>query len=373
MLERFEQKLGIDVPTSPGLDTMACMDAAHRGEMDFALCLGGNLFGSNPDHRYAAEAMNRLTTLVHLSTTLNTGHVNGLGQETLILPVLPRDEEPQPTTQESMFSYVRLSEGGPARFEGPRSEVSILAAVAERVFPYDASPNQSKLREAAAAGDPHQPTEVQRLSGAPGASPSHTQHTDATGSESHRTGRINFAELRSHAAIRQLIGELVPGYEHMLGIDASKQEFHVTGRAVENYHFPTATGKATFHAVPLPDNTITENELRLMTVRSEGQFNSVVYDDEDVYRGQDRRNVILMNAADLQRLGLQPDQQVRITSAAGELRLFHARPFDIRAGNALMYYPEANVLVPHRVDPQSKTPGFKGVRIRVAAEAVRKS
>ena len=32
-----------------------------------------------------------------------------------------------------------------------------------------------------------------------------------------------------------------------------------------------------------------------MTVRSEGQFNTVVYEEEDLYRGQDRRDVILMN------------------------------------------------------------------------------
>ena len=38
-----------------------------------------------------------------------------------------RDEEPQPTTQESMFSYVRLSDGGPARHDGPRSEVHVIA------------------------------------------------------------------------------------------------------------------------------------------------------------------------------------------------------------------------------------------------------
>ena len=30
-----------------------------------------------------------------------------------------------------------------------------------------------------------------------------------------------------------------------------------------------------------------------MTVRSEGQFNTVVYEDYDLYRGVDRRDVIL--------------------------------------------------------------------------------
>ena len=46
-----------------------------------------------------------------------------------------------------------------------------------------------------------------------------------------------------------------------------------------------------------------------MTVRSEGQFNTVVYEEEDIYRGQDRRDVILMNRADIDRLGLRVDQR----------------------------------------------------------------
>ena len=50
-------------------------------------CLGGNLYGSNPDARYTDEALSRLDMQVYLSTTLNTGHAHGLAEETLILPV----------------------------------------------------------------------------------------------------------------------------------------------------------------------------------------------------------------------------------------------------------------------------------------------
>ena len=319
MLQKLEQQLGIQVPDRPGYDTMACMEAAHRGEMDFAFCLGGNLYGSNPDLAYAETAFNRLKTVTYLSTTLNQGHVYGTADETVILPVLPRDEEPQPTTQESMFSYVRMSDGGAARFPGPRSEVSVLAEVGQRVF----------------------------------------------GSDS----KVDFEDLQSHAAIRELIAGLVPGYESMMGMDESKEEFHVTGRAVADYNFPTASGKAKFHAPALPSLRIQDDELRLMTIRSEGQFNSVVYDEEDLYRGQERRDVVLMNADDMRQRGLQHDEPVRIRSQAGELRLLRARAFDVRAGNVMMYYPEANVLVPHEVDPLSKTPGFKGVPVTITAEA----
>jgi hypothetical protein len=50
------------------------------------------------------------------------------------------------------------------------------------------------------------------------------------------------------------------------------------------------------------------------------------------------------------------------------MRYILVRAFDIRAGNALMYYPEANLLVGRDVDPLSKTPAFKAVTITVEAE-----
>lgn len=36
---------------------------------------------------------------------------------------------------------------------------------------------------------------------------------------------------------------------------------------------------------------------------------------------------------------------------------------DIRSGNLAMYYPEANVLVDRKIDPESLTPEFKAVRV----------
>ena len=320
LLERFERRLQVTVPKSPGYDTMACIDASARGEMDVAFCLGGNLYGGNPDAKRVLAAFEKLGLVVNLSTTLNTGHAWGLGRETLILPVLPRDEEPQPTTQESMFSFVRLSDGGPPRFDGPRSEVSLLAEIGRRLL-----------------GD---------------------------------SGPVNWSQLESHSAIRELIAELIPDYAGLRDIGTSQQEFHVPGRAVDDYQFPTASGRAKFNVIPLPDGPIGGQTLRLMTARSEGQFNSVVYDLEDIYRGQERRDVILLNAADIERLGLRVDQPVRVRSAVGELRYILVRSFDIRSGNALMYYPEANVLVPSDVDPLSKTPAFKSIAITLTSEDV---
>lgn len=317
ILDNLEKLLQIPLPRAPGLDTMGCMEAAAGGQLRSALCLGGNLFGANPDANYAQKALGQLELIAYLSTTLNTGHAWGRGRETLILPVLARDEEPQPTTQESMFNFVRLSDGGPRRLEGPRSEVEILTTLADRVL-----------------GD--------------------------------RTP-VRWKEMAKLCHVREMIAKVVPGWEKLAEIDQTKKEFHITGRILHMRRFPTPSGRARFDVPELPDLSLLPHELRLMTVRSEGQFNTVVYEEEDIYRGQDRRDVILMNRQDLERLGLQPEQAVWVQSATGRFGPVLARPFDIRAGNALMYFPEANVLVPRQVDSQSKTPAFKSVRITVEA------
>jgi molybdopterin-dependent oxidoreductase alpha subunit len=318
IFDAIEREFAVQLPTTPGFDTLACIDAAQAGQLKMGFCLGGNLYGSNPDAHYAAEALARLDLLVYLNTTLNTGHAHGLARETIILPVLARDEEPEPTTQESMFNYVRLSDGGPRRHEGPRSEVQIIAEIARRVMSAE--------------------------------------------------GPIDWASMEHTGHIRQAIAKVVPGFEQLDQIDQTKQEFHLPGRTIHEPTFPTADGKARLHVHDLPELVGGENQLRLMTVRSEGQFNTVVYEDEDIYRGQERRDVILLHPSDLARLGLAENQPVSVRSTTGVMHNILARSFpSIRGGNALMYYPEANVLVPRQADPQSKTPAFKSVVITVEA------
>ena len=69
-------------------------------------------------------------------------------------------------------------------------------------------------------------------------------------------------------------------------------------------------------------------------------------------------------------LGLSADQLVTVRSSTGTLSQIVARPFqEIRSGNALMYYPEANILIPRTADPKSRTPAFKCVLVNVEPEA----
>jgi molybdopterin-dependent oxidoreductase alpha subunit len=310
VLERLEQRVG-PVAKGAGYDTMACMEAAHRRELKFGLCLGGNLYGSNPDATFAREAIGKLETVVYLSTTLNTGHAHGTAGETIVLPVRARDEEAQATSQESMFNYVRISDGGPERLAGPRGEVEVLAEVAGRVL----------------------------------------------GSG----GAVDWSLAKRHDHLRGLIASVVPGYAAL----EKKEEFAIPGRVLHEPRFAAAGGKARFrpHAIPVTA-ALEAAQVRVMSVRSEGQFNTVVYEDHDVYRGQERRDVILMNGGDMRRMGIGEGERVRVASDVGEMAVL-ARAFDVHAGCGVMYAPECNVLIPRAVDPRSRTPGFKSVVVRV--------
>jgi molybdopterin-dependent oxidoreductase alpha subunit len=318
IFNRLEELFGVELPTTPGLDTLDSMFRAADGDIDFNLCLGGNLYGSNPDSVFAARALGSIGMVVYMSTTLNTGHAWGRGKETLILPVLARDEEPQATTQESMFNYVRLSDGGEARHRGPRSEVEVIADIGSRVL----------------------------------------------GNE----GPVDWEAMRLHRDIRKAIARIIPGYERIGEIDETKKEFQIEGRTFHQPRFSTESGRARFHAVDIPELPGVNGELRLMTVRSEGQFNTVVYEDEDLYRGQDRRDVIMMSSQDINRMGLVVDQKVTVRSDTGALVDVLVREVDIRPGNVAMYYPEANLLVPKVVDARSRTPAFKNTIVTIAAE-----
>lgn len=314
VFDRLQSHFKVKLSSKPGLDPMAALEAAAAGKVKAAMCLGGNLYGASPHAEFASTALGKVDLVVYLSTTLNTGHAHGLGQETIILPVLARDEEPQPTTQESMFNFVRLSEGGPARHVGPRSEVAIVADLALRVL---------------------------------------GQSTP-----------INWARMADTEQIRASIAEIIPGWQKIGEIDRTRQEFHIQGRHLVTPEFPTKSGKAQMFVHELPELAGGAGELRLMTVRSEGQFNTVVYEEYDVYRGQDRRDVVLVHPDDLARLGIEPDTRVNVHSSAGTVNGVLARAYgSIKPGNALMYFPEANALVPRTLDLRSRTPAFKNVLV----------
>lgn len=310
---KLEELYGITIPEAPGQDTYASMVAAREGRIDAAFMLGGNLYASNPDSDWTRDSMRTIPFTVTVSTKLNEGHFHGRGQTAIILPALCRDEEPQPTTQESMFNYVRLSEGGKPAVEGEmKSEVEIIASVAERILP---------------------------------------------------AGKFDWHAMRDHHQLREAISQTVPGYEASAQIDQGR-EFQVDGRTFHAPNFNTEDGKAHFFPTPLPEFQLGEDEFALMTLRSEGQFNSVVYEQEDLYRGNTRRDVVMMSAVDAERLGVAEGDRVTVRTEAGQMAAV-VSIVEIAPRSLAMYYPEANVLVPRRLDARSKTPAFKSAAAKI--------
>ena len=102
-----------------------------------------------------------------------------------------------------------------------------------------------------------------------------------------------------------------------------------------------------------------------MTVRSEGQFNSIVYEESDSYRGTRQRWVVLMSIEDIKRLQIKPGQRITLCSEQGQMQNLSVQEFDLPAGNMMAYYPEANVLTGRKTDPRSKTPAFKSIPVTV--------
>jgi molybdopterin-dependent oxidoreductase alpha subunit len=317
VFDAMERELGVVLPRTAGLDTLACLSKAHQGQIETALIMGGNLYEATPDSQWAQQAMDRIACKVFLTTTLNRGHIHGLdNSEAIIFPVTARDEEWQSTTQESMFNYVRLSDGGIRRLDNVKPEVEILCELARRIVPASA---------------------------------------------------VDFEAFKKHDTIRKAIAAIVPGMRDLADIGIAKKEFHVQQRLMHCPEFKTSSKKARFasHAWRGRRQTSTQYPFQLMSVRSEGQFNSIIYEEHDSYRGAGHRWVVFIGKDDLERLGIQPGQQVTLRSVSGEMRDLEVHAFNLPAGNIMVYYPEANVLASRETDPRSRTPAFKSIAVAI--------
>jgi molybdopterin-dependent oxidoreductase alpha subunit len=313
----IEKSFGIALPRTKGYDTLAGLEAAHDGKIDAAVIMGGNLLEATPNRQFARDALGKIGFRLFLTTTLNRGHVEGMEDgEVLVLPVTARDEEWEPTTQESMFNFVRLSDGGIERLDNVRPEVAILADLAANVLPLS---------------------------------------------------KIDFAAFARHRRIREAIAETIPGMDALADIDIAKREFHIAGRLLHTPEFNTLDGKAKFVVRPLPTPHAANAEwsLVLTTVRSEGQFNSIIYETTDSYRGNADRMTVMLHADDIAAQGFAEGDRATLVSAHGRMPGVTLKAYDVAKGSVLAYYPEANVLVGTAVDPRSRTPSFKATPVRL--------
>ena len=202
VLDSLQQYFDMELPSENGWDTMSALRAAYAGDVDVAVLMGGNLLAATPNAAWAREALDSIGTRVCLTTTLNASHVHGVkNSEMLILPVAARDEEWESTTQESMFNFVRLSDGQITRHANVRPEVTVLVDIAQQLMPQSS---------------------------------------------------IDFAGFKKHRTVREAIAAIVPGMSELASIDVAKKEFHVANRLMHTPNFRTASGRGQFRVCELP-------------------------------------------------------------------------------------------------------------------------
>jgi anaerobic selenocysteine-containing dehydrogenase len=139
----------------------------------------------------------------------------------------------------------------------------------------------------------------------------------------------------------------------------------------------TKSGKAEF-AVPETlgeDPDMPEREprsLRLMTMRSDSQFNTTIYSLDDRFRGvSGDRMVIFMCEADMTRHGLRKDDRITLQTIVDdgfERRVAGLRiqPYDIPQRCIAGYFPECNPLLPlWHCAKESKVPGAKSIPVHI--------
>ncbi|HIB32161.1 MAG TPA: FdhF/YdeP family oxidoreductase [Candidatus Marinimicrobia bacterium] len=308
ILLNIEELLGIKYPQEQGMDTLSCLRASERGEIDFALLMGGNLYAATPDSNFAESALSNIPFKVFITTTLNESHLFGIKGDTVILPVAARDEENQATTQESMFNFVRMSDGGPLRLDNVRSEVSIISDIASEILGND---------------------------------------------------KVDFSAFKEHHYIRNAISKVIPGFEKMENIDRTKEEFQIENRTYHQPEFATPDQKANFTSVKIPKLKADRGQFRMSSVRSEGQFNTIVYEEADSFRNVNERWVVMMNEKDMQELNIIGNDKVNLENGTGLMSEVIVKCINISPGNVATFFPESNVLIPAIADERSKTPSFK--------------
>ncbi|HAB02132.1 MAG TPA: CbbBc protein [Pseudomonas sp.] len=315
LLDALEKRFKFRVPRAEGHNAVLAIKAMEQGLAKVFIALGGNFAQATPDTPRTHAALRNCALTVQISTKLNRSHLV-TGRDALILPCLGRTEidlqaeGPQGVTVEDTFSMVHIS-NGQLRPRSPhmRSEPWIVAGMAKAVLG-----NQPIDWEYAVA---------------------------------------------DYDRIRSMIADVIPGFADFNQRLQQPGGFHL-GNSAADRQFRTATGKARFMPLTLPDTLINAKvlergdkpDLILQTMRSHDQYNTTLYGLDDRYRGVfGLREVVFVSAADIRRLGFEPDEQVDIVSLwedGIERRVsgFRLVAYDIPDGQAAAYYPETNPLVP---------------------------
>ena len=172
---------------------------------------------------------------------------------------------------------------------------------------------------------------------------------------------LNFEDFAEHSDIMDAIKELLPDFDMNSEIRADNGSSQgMDDERIGNYSYKLRTPNQSSW-----DKESTPNTFKLSSVRSEGQFNTMIYDDADLFRKQTSRDVLYINAEDIRKLGLSNGSLVDVESETGSMKKLTLAEYDIKPGNVMTYMPEANILIPQDNDVRSKTPSFKSVSVTI--------
>ncbi len=331
-VERLRELFEFEPPTEKGWDTVDACRKIIAGECQGFVQLGGNFLRATPEHAAMKEGWAKLPIAVHIATKLNKSHLIS-GEESWILPCLGRMEQDmqsggrQAVSMEDSFSHIYGSVGKatPAA-DTLLSEPAIVAGIAKAVL----EPN------------PNVPWD------------------DWVG---------DYGRVRT--AIEDTYPDKFSNFNERLFTPGGFWK----GNPASHRQWETESGKAEFN-VPRALNAAgfadADGRFRLVTLRSNDQFNTTIYGYDDRFRGiSGTRMVAMMNHGDLARMGLKGGDIIALESDAEDatdrvVEGLRVVEYDIPAGCIAGYYPELNYLIPvehHALD--SHVPAAKSVPVRI--------
>ncbi len=331
-LDRFAELFEFEPPREKGWDTVEACEAVLSGEAQAFIGLGGNFVRAVPETSLVEEAWPRLDLTVHIATKLNRSHLLP-GRTCYLLPCLGRIERddqasgPQAVSMEDSFSTIYGSRGR-AEPASPHllSEPAIVAAMAMATL----EPNP-KVPWAEWVGD--------------------------------------YGKVRD--AIENTYPELFGNYNQRLWDRGGFWK----GNAAAHREWKTESGKAEFNVPSVMNAAGFDDDgdrFRLMTLRSNDQFNTTIYGYYDRFRSiRGTRDIVMMCRADQERMGVKEGDKVALVGDAGDdvvrrVEGLTVIDYDIPPGCIGMYYPESNVLIAlshYALD--SMVPAAKSVPVRV--------
>ncbi|CAN7733284.1 FdhF/YdeP family oxidoreductase [Neorhizobium sp. LjRoot104] len=331
-MHKLKELFDFDPPTDDGTHIVDAVKGLMKGDIKAFVSLGGNLVRAVPDQKDMERAWANQELTVMISTKLNRSHLFP-GKLAYILPCLSRSEIDEQATGnqyisiEDSFSHIHGSIGKrtPAS-DHLKSELAIIAGIAKATLPAN-----------------------QRV-----------RWDDWTG---------------DYGLVRDLIEKTYPADFTDYNTRLNKPGGFYRGNAAHERIWKTPENRAVF-TTPKQLNALSFNDrlgrYRLLTLRSNDQFNTTIYGYSDRFRGvEGTRDVVLMCDEDIEGAGLQVGQKVRLVSdfddgKRRELGGLTVRSHTLPRGTICSYYPECNVLnaIEHH-DELSKTPASKSIPVRI--------